>query len=91
MHRQQLIVGKNQTRSLKINIGCGDTPIKGWRNYYNSWCVRLAKKKILTYILWKSRYLSAAQHKFISFAKNANILWANGKPFEAKNATLFVG
>ena len=78
MHRQQLIVEKNQTRSLKINIGCGDTPTKGWRNYDNSWSVRLAKKKILTYILWKSRFLSAAQHKFISFAKNANILWANG-------------
>ena len=31
--------------SLKINIGCGDTPTKGWRNYDNSWSVRLAKKK----------------------------------------------
>ena len=64
--------------SLKINIGCGDTPTKGWRNYDNSWSVRLAKKKVLTYILWKSGFLSEAQDKFISFAKNANILWADG-------------
>ena len=78
MHRQQLIVGKNQTRSLKINIGCGDTPTKGWRNYDNSWSIRLAKKKVLTYILWKSGFLSEAQDKFISFANNENILWANG-------------
>jgi len=64
--------------SLKINIGCGDTPTKGWRNYDNSWSVRLAKKKVLTYILWKSGFLSEAQDKFISFAKNTNILWADG-------------
>ena len=64
--------------SLKINIGCGDTPTEGWRNYDNSWSVRLAKKKVLTYILWKSGFLSEAQDKFISFAKNANILWADG-------------
>ena len=64
--------------SLKINIGCGDTPTKGWRNYDNSWSVRLAKNKLLTYILWKSWFLSEAQDKFISFAKNANILWADG-------------
>ena len=68
----------NQTGTLKINIGCGDTPTKGWRNYDNSWSVRLAKKKVLTYILWKSGFLSEAQDKFISFAKNANILWADG-------------
>ena len=64
--------------SLKINIGCGDTPTKGWRNYDNSWSVRLAKKKVLTYILCKSGFLSEAQDKFISFAINANILWADG-------------
>ena len=64
--------------SLKINIGCGDTPTKGWRNYDNSWSVRLAKKKVLTYILLKSGFLSEAQDKFISLAKNANILWADG-------------
>ena len=63
--------------SLKINIGCGDTPTKGWRNYDNSWSIRLAKKKVLTYILWKSGFLSEAQDKFISFANNENILWAN--------------
>ena len=33
---------------------------------------------MLTYILWKSGFLSEAQDKFISFAKNANILWADG-------------
>jgi SAM-dependent methyltransferase len=71
-------VNIKKTISLKINIGCGDTPTKGWRNYDNSWSTRLAKKKVLTYILWKSGFLSEAQDKFISFANNENILWANG-------------
>ena len=54
--------------SLKINIGCGDTPTKGWRNYDNSWSVRLANKKVLIYILLKLGFLSEAQEKFIPFA-----------------------
>ena len=64
--------------SLKINIGCGDTPTEGWRNYDNSWSVRLAKNKVLTYVLRKTGLFSASQLKFISFAENSNILWANG-------------
>ena len=37
-----------------------------------------SQKKVLTYILWKSGFLSETQEKFISFAINADILWANG-------------
>ena len=64
--------------SLKINIGCGDTPTEGWRNYDNSWSVRLAEYKVLTYVLRKTGFFSASQLKFICFAENSNILWANG-------------
>lgn len=63
--------------SLKINMGCGQTPTKEWRNYDNSWSVRLAKKSLLTFILGKSGFLSDSQQQFISFAKKKNILWAN--------------
>jgi len=64
--------------SLNLNIGCGDTPTKGWRNYDNSWSVRLAKNNVLTYVLRETGVFSASQLKFISFAENSNILWANG-------------
>jgi len=63
--------------TLKINIGCGQTPTKGWRNYDNSWSIRLAKKPLLAYMLGKSGLLSEPQQQFISFAKNENVLWAN--------------
>ena len=67
--------------SLKINIGCGDKPTKGWCNYDNSWSVRLAKYKLTTYIFWNLGVLSEAQYKFISFVKNTNIIWANATKY----------
>ena len=63
--------------TLKINIGCGQSPTKGWRNYDNSWSIRLAKKPFLAFILGKSGVLLGPQQKFISFAKKENILWAD--------------
>jgi predicted SAM-dependent methyltransferase len=63
--------------SLKINIGCGKTPTKGWKNYDNSWSVRLSNKPILVFLLKKLGLLSKAQSKFIVFAGQENILWAN--------------
>ncbi|WDP88910.1 MAG: methyltransferase domain-containing protein [Desulfobacter sp.] len=62
---------------IKINIGCGQTPTKGWQNYDNSWSVRLVKKPLLVYILRKMGFISEPQQKFISFAKSEKILWAN--------------
>ncbi|PCJ53760.1 MAG: hypothetical protein COA79_22625 [Planctomycetota bacterium] len=63
--------------SLKINIGCGQTPTKNWRNYDNSWSIFLAKKPLVASILGKSGFLSEPQQQFISFASKENILWAN--------------
>lgn len=61
----------------KINIGCGQTPIKGWINYDNSWSIHLAKKPFLEFILDKIGILSSPQKQFISFIKINNILWAD--------------
>lgn len=63
--------------TIKINIGCGQTPTKGWKNYDNSWSVRLAKKPLVAFVLGKSGFLSGPQKQFISFAKKEKILWAN--------------
>ena len=77
--------------TLKINIGCGQTPIKGWHNYDNSLSIRLAKKPLLAFILEKSGFLSGPQQHFISFAMKENILWANAtKRIPEKNASVDV-
>lgn len=77
--------------SLNISIGCGQTPINGWRNYDNSWSVRLAKIPLLPSIMRKSGFLSRQQQEFISFAKNANIRWADAtKQIPEKDGTVDV-
>lgn len=75
--------------ALKINIGCGQTPTKGWRNYDNSYSIRLAKKPLLAFILGKAGFLSDPQQQFISFIKKGNILWADAtKRIPEENASV---
>ena len=68
---------ERNTMSIKINIGCGDKPTSGWRNYDNSWSLRLARVYYISYIFYKLGFISRAQYKFIYFLKNTNIVWAN--------------
>jgi SAM-dependent methyltransferase len=60
-----------------VNIGCGQTPTHGWLNYDNSWSIRLAKAPLRVRALRSLGLLSEAQQKFIFFAKEHNILWAD--------------
>lgn len=63
--------------SLRLNIGCGQTPTNGWRSYDNSWSIRFARVPILASIMGKLGLISKSQQEFISFAKKANIEWAD--------------
>lgn len=62
---------------LRVNIGCGQTPTKGWHNYDNSWSVRLARMNMVSRIIEKFNLLSKPQMEFISFLKKENIIWAD--------------
>jgi SAM-dependent methyltransferase len=65
--------------SIRVNIGCGITPTKGWNNYDNSWSIRLAP--ILPSSTAKFFYviglLTKHQMNFINFSRSSNIRWAN--------------
>jgi hypothetical protein len=50
---------------IRINIGCGQTPTKGWQNYDNSFNLRLAKIPILPILLGKLRVLSINSFSFV--------------------------
>lgn len=63
--------------SLRLNIGCGRTPTKEWRNYDNSWSVRLARTPRLANIIFRMRLLSKDQREFISVARSTGVLWAD--------------
>ena len=61
----------------KVNIGCGQTPIEGWKNYDNSISIRLAKLPALIWILKRMGVLEKSQLEFISFAIKSIIVYAN--------------
>jgi predicted SAM-dependent methyltransferase len=63
--------------SIRINIGCGQSPTEGWENYDNSLGLRLSKFPILVTIASKLGLLSQKQMGFINFARNSNIIWAD--------------
>jgi len=68
---------------VRINIGCGQTPTNGWRNFDNSFSLRLSKIPFLPDILYRLRFLESSQYQFIRFARENVIEYGdatNGLP-----------
>jgi len=59
--------------TLRINIGCGNTPTQGWRNFDNSLSLRLAKVPFLSAVLVKLGLLKKEQSSFIQYCRNNSI------------------
>ncbi len=58
---------------MKVNVGCGQSPTKGWRNFDNSASLRLARIPLLESVLSKIGFLDPAQREFIRFARQHHI------------------
>lgn len=54
---------------VQINIGCGQTPTKGWLNYDNSFSLRLSKFPALVNILARIGLINQSQNAFIQFSR----------------------
>jgi len=63
--------------SIRVNIGCGQSPTEGWNNYDNSLAIRLSGIPLVTLIAEKIGFLSKSQIEFISFFRGSNIKWAD--------------
>lgn len=57
----------------RINVGCGQTPTEGWRNFDNSLSLRLAKIPFLPALLHKAGILEASHYQFMHFARSNRI------------------
>lgn len=57
----------------KVNIGCGQTPTKGWQNYDNSISIKLSKMPLLPTVLYKFGLLHKSQYEFIKYALKNSI------------------
>lgn len=64
---------------LKINIGCGRTPIKGWRNFDNSPSLKLAKSPV--------KYTIAKRLGLINKDQIENVEWNKINLVEYADAT----
>lgn len=62
---------------IRVNIGCGRTPTPGFRNFDNSMSVKLARRPLLVRFLSQFGLLGEDQLKFIEFARNGSIQWAD--------------
>lgn len=62
---------------MRVNIGCGQTPIQGWNNFDNSISVRLAKFWKLIEFMKYLNLLDQNQLEFIKFAHKNKIEYGN--------------
>ena len=62
---------------MRINIGCGQTPTKGWRNYDNSMSLRLSRYRYIPEFLRSLHILSSKQYEFVCFARKNDIRWGD--------------
>ena len=58
---------------MRINVGCGQTPVTGWRNFDNSFSIFLSKIPILPKLLYSLKFLNNSQYQMILFAKSNHI------------------
>jgi len=62
---------------MRVNVGCGQSPTPGWRNYDNSLSVWLAKRPLVAIVADRLCLLGKEQKSFISVARDAGITWAD--------------
>tara|TARA_B100000686_G_C16631529_1_gene884944 strand:- start:4 stop:657 length:654 start_codon:yes stop_codon:yes gene_type:complete len=75
--------------ALRINIGCGQTPTQGWRNFDNSFSLRLSRIPMLANFLLKLRLLDIHQYEFIQYARESSIEYGDaikGLPVQDESA-----
>ena len=74
---------------IRINVGSGQTPTKGWKNIDNSLGLRLARIPFLPTLLYKTRLINEPHYRNIQFAKlNKMVEYADatrGLPFSSRS------
>jgi len=58
---------------VRVNVGCGRTPTKGWKNFDNSYSVRLRNIPMLPALLLKTGILLQDQYDYLQFTRDRDI------------------
>lgn len=62
---------------MRINVGCGQNPTRGWRNFDNSLSLRLSRLPIVSDVLFRVGFIDEPQYRFIQFARLHEIEFAD--------------
>lgn len=69
---------------IKLNIGCGASPVPGWKNVDNSFSLYLANHSVIDYLLRKLHLLNPEQIKLINFFKKNDVLYSKATHLPVK-------
>ncbi len=61
---------------MKLNVGCGASPILGWVNIDNSMSLYFAKRPLITFILRNLGLLDAEQIKLVDFFRHNEVKYS---------------
>lgn len=77
---------------MRLNVGCGQTPTEGWRNFDNSWSLRLARVRWLPEVLHRLNLVEHSPYEFMQFARESGIEYGDvvkGLPVPDGAASVF--
>ena len=63
--------------SIKINIGCGSSPVNGWINFDNSFSIKLANSPFLYFLIKNLKLINSQQIENIEWIKKNKIFFAD--------------
>jgi len=64
-------------RGIRINIGCSDSPTKGWHNFDYSIALKLSRHFWVIKILHKIKLITKRQYRIALFYKRNKVYYAN--------------
>lgn len=67
----------NLDNNIRVNLGCGPTCLKGWKNYDNSISAKLAKFPLVSKVLLKTKIINCEQYNMIIACRKNNITYAD--------------
>ncbi len=82
-----MVSGQANGRPLRLNIGCGQTPTPGWRNYDNSPTVRLARLPLPRRLLVACGLLDADNGVFFDVCRRLDIRFAHATALPEASAS----
>lgn len=63
----------NGNGTVRVNVGCGQSPTAGWRNFDNSFSIRLARVPFVADALHRVGLIDARQFRYVQFARQHHI------------------